>query len=283
MTLQQDLALGLQLSIALTVLGLGLTASWKDATYLFRQPGLLLRSIISMSVVMPLVAVTIAKLFAFPVEVEVAMVALAIAPVPPLLYKKQLGAGGRREYVVGLLVAMGLLSIVLVPLSVEILSHVFSISVLVPPLVVAKIILTSVLAPLALGLVIRQWFPAAEKASSRLIALGGLLLVVGAVMLLYGLWPITRTFLGNGVALILAVFVLIGVLVGHLLGGPVAEDRTTLAISTAQRHPAVALAVASAITASQKSELAVILLYLIIATIVIIPYQKWRARAAQAQ
>src|SRR5450432_631795 len=159
MTLQQDLVLGLQLSIALTVLGLGLTASWKDATYLLREPGLLLRSIISMSVVMPLVAVTIAKLFALPIEVEVAMVALAIAPVPPLLYKKQLGAGGRREYVVGLLVAMGILSIVLVPVSVAILSRVFSLSVLVPPLVVAKIILTSVLVPLAVGLAIRQWFP----------------------------------------------------------------------------------------------------------------------------
>jgi bile acid:Na+ symporter, BASS family len=281
MNLQQYLGLALQISIALTVFGLGLTASWRDATYLLRQPGLLLRSVLAMSVVMPLVAVTIAKLFSFPVEVEAALVALAIAPVPPLLYKKQLGAGGRREYVVGLLVAMGLLSIVLVPVSVAILSRAFSLSVLVPPLVIAKIVLTSVLAPLALGLAIRQWFPAAEKASSHVIALGGLLLVVGAVMLLVGLWPITRTFLGNGVALMLAVFVAIGLLVGHLLGGPVAADRTTLAISTAQRHPAVALAIASAMTASQKPELAVILLYVIIATIVVIPYQKWCTRAAQ--
>lgn len=283
MTAQQYLILALQVSVALMVFGLGLTASWRDATYLLRQPGLLVRSILAMSIVMPVVAVAIAKLFAFPVEVVVALVALAIAPVPPLLYKKQLGAGGRREYVVGLLVTMGLLSIVLVPVSVAILGRVFSADVLVPPLVIAKIIGTSVLAPLAAGLLIRQWFPAAEKASSHIIALAGLLLVVGAVMLLYGLWPVTRTFLGNGVALMLAVFVVIGLCVGHLLGGPVPADRTTLAISTAQRHPAVALAIASATGTAMQSAAAVILLYLIIATIVIIPYQKWRGRATQAQ
>ena len=105
--------------------------------------------------------------------------ALAISPVPPILYKRQLGGGGRREYVVGLLVAMGLLSIVLVPMSVAILNLIFSASVQVSPLVVTRIILTSVLAPLAVGLLIRQWFPVAEKSATHILAVAGLLLVVG--------------------------------------------------------------------------------------------------------
>lgn len=282
MSLQQYLGLALQVSIMLTVLGLGLTATWRDATWLLRQPGLLLRSILAMSIVMPVVAVILAKLLSFPIEVEAALVALSMAPVPPLLYKKQLGAGGRREYVISLLVTMGILSIVLVPLSVALLSRVFSLSVFVAPQAIGKVILMSVLAPLTVGLLIRQWFPAAQKASSHIIALGGLLLVVGGVMLLIGLWPVTRTFLGNGVALMLAGFVVTGLLVGHLLGGPVPVDRTTLAISTAQRHPAVALAIASATGASKQSVLAVILLYLVIATIVIVPYKKWCTRATAA-
>lgn len=283
MTMQQYLGLALQLSIALTVLGLGLTASWQDATYLFRQPALLLRSLLSMSVVMPVVAVLIAQLFAFPFEIELALVALAISPVPPILYKRQLGGGGRREYVVGLLVAMGLLSIVLVPISVEILNLVFSASVTVSPLVVARIILTSILAPLAVGLLIRQWFPVAEKAASHILALAGLLLVVGAGVLLWAMWPIIRGFLGNGVALIFALVALIGLVVGHVLGGPLAGDRTTLAMATAARHPAVALTIASATGASHKSMLAAILLYVVISALVSIPYQKWRARQTQAQ
>ena len=211
-----------------------------------------------------------------------ALVALAISPVPPLLYKRQLGSGGRREYVVGLLVAMGLLSIVLVPVSVAVLNNIFGTDALVPPLAVAKVILTTILVPLAVGLLVRQWFPAAEKASSHIIALAGLLLVVGAVMLLWGLWPVTRTFLGNGVCLMLAVVALLGLLVGHLLGGPVPADRTSLALATAARHPAVALTIASALGAAKSSGLAVILLYVVISFIVAIPYQKWRERAGAA-
>ncbi len=285
MTMQQYLGLALQLSITLTVLGLGLTASWRDATSLFRQPALLLRSVVAMSIVMPLLAVGIARLFSFPVEVEAGLVALAISPVPPILYKKQLGGGGRREYVVGLLVAVGLLSIVLVPLSVAILDAIFATSVLVSPLVVGRIILTSVLLPLAFGLLIRQWFPVAEKSSSHIIALAGLLLVVAAGMLLWGLWPVIRTFLGDGVGLMLAVFALIGLCVGHLLGGPHPGDRTSLALATVSRHPAVALAIASTSpkVSSKQAVLAVILLYLIISALVSFPYQKWRARTPQAQ
>jgi bile acid:Na+ symporter, BASS family len=282
MGLTQYLVLALQVSVALTVLGLGLTASWQDATYLLRHPGLLFRSVLSMGIVMPLVAVAIAMLFSFPVTVEIVLVALMLSPVPPLLYKKQIGAGGDREYVVALLATMGTLSIVLIPLSIAILNAYFATSVQVAPLGVAKVVLTSVLVPLFLGLAIHRWFPAAEKAAGHLITLAGLLLVVGAVLLLYAVWPVTRTFLGNGVALMLAGVVVIGLCVGHLLGGPVPGERTTLAIATAQRHPAVALTIASAISSSKKPELALILLYVVIATIVIIPYQKWRARAARA-
>ena len=282
MTMQHILALTLQASIALTVLGLGLTESWRDASCLFRQPRLLLRSILSMSIVMPLVAVAMAKLFTLPIEIGVALVALSIAPVPPVLFKRELGGGGRRAYVVGLLVAMGLLSIVLVPLSVALLNAVFSTSALVLPTVVAKIILTSVLAPLAVGLLIRQWFPAAERVSAHIIALGTVLLLAAAGVVLWSLWPVTRTFLGNGLVLILVVFALLGLCVGHLLGGPVPGDRTTLAMATSARHPAVAVAIASGTQASKQSVLAVILLYVIVAAIVGFPYQKWRARSASS-
>ena len=53
MTAEQVLGLGLQGSIMLTVLGFGLGATFRDANYLFRHPALLLRCVLSMSVVMP--------------------------------------------------------------------------------------------------------------------------------------------------------------------------------------------------------------------------------------
>jgi len=283
MTASQWLGLILQASIMLTVLGLGLTATFQDATFLFRRPALLLRAVLSMNVVMPVIAAVIATSFALPFEVKVALVALAVSPVPPIIQKKQITAGGREEYVVGLLVAMSVLAIVLVPLTVLILDRVFDRSAAIGPAAVAKIMLMTVLAPLIVGLLIRHWLPASEKASNAIIATAGILLVVAVALLLYGLWPIIRTFIGNGVVLMLAVLAIIGLGVGHLLGGPRPGDRTALAMSTASRHPAVALAIATSGAISEpKPELGIILLYLIVATIVSFPYQKWRASTAGA-
>lgn len=281
MTPQQGILLAAQASIMLTVLGLGLSARWGDATYLFRQPALLFRAVLSMSIVMPLVAAVIATMFHLRPEVQAALVALAVSPVPPILYKKQLATGGRIEYVVGLLVAMALLSIVLVPLTISILARIFSRTASVAPLAVAKIMLTSILAPLAAGLLIRHFWPAAEKASHAVIAIAGMLLLLVCAVLLYGLWPVIRIYIGTGAWAMLLILAAIGLGVGHLLGGPVPADRTALALSTSSRHPAVALTVATsgAIT-DTKAELGIIILYVIIATLIAIPYQKWRTRAA---
>jgi BASS family bile acid:Na+ symporter len=137
--------------------------------------------------------------------------------------------------------------------------------------------LSTVLAPLLTGLLLRHWVPPAEKAAGAIIAVAGILLVVGVVLLLYGLWPVTRTYIGNGVVAMLAALAVIGLAVGHILGGPRAGDRTALAMATSSRHPAVALAIATSGTVSEpKPELAIILLYLLVATLIALPYQKWR-------
>ena len=277
MTAAQWLGLVLQVSIMLTVLGLGLTATQHDATYLLRRPRLLARAVISMNIAMPIIAAMIATTFALPLEVKVALVALAVSPVPPIIQKKQISAGARQEYVVGLLVAMSLLAIVLVPLTVLILDEIFGRAARITPASVAKIMLLTVLTPLLVGLLLRHWVPPAEKAAGAIIAVAGLLLVVGVVLLLYGLWPVTRTYIGNGVVAMLAALAVIGLAVGHILGGPRPGDRTALAMSTSSRHPAVALAIAtSGAVTEPKPELAIILLYLVVATFVALPYQKWR-------
>jgi bile acid:Na+ symporter, BASS family len=277
------LGLAVQSSIMLTVLGFGMTATWREATYLLSTPKLLARAVLSMNIIMPIIAAALVSIFPLRLEVKAALMALAVSPVPPMIQRSQLTAGGRREYVVGLMVAMSVLSIVLVPLTVVILNRMLGSAGVVTPVAVAKIMLKTVLAPLFVGLLVRQWFPAAEKASGAILAAAGILLVVGVVLLLYGLWPTTRSFLGNGVAVMLAVLAAIGLGVGHFLGGPIEGDRTVLAISTSSRHPAVALAIATSgpltVTLARPT-LAIILLYVVVAMIVGIPYKKWRERTA---
>jgi BASS family bile acid:Na+ symporter len=238
-----------------------------------------------MNIIMPFLAVVLVSIFPLQLDVKAALVALTISPVPPMIHRGELKAGGRREYVVGLMVAMSLLAIVLVPLTVVILNRVLGSAAVVTPLMVAKIMLKTVLLPLFLGLLIRQWFPAAEKASGPVLVVANILLAVGVVLLLFGLWPITRPWLGNGLAAMLAVIAAIGLGVGHLLGGPLGGDRTVLAIATASRHPAAALTIATSgpLTATAtKPVLAIILIYVVVSAIVAIPYKKWRERVAGA-
>jgi BASS family bile acid:Na+ symporter len=83
---------------------------------------------------------------------------------------------------------------------------------------------------------------------------------------------------GNGTLLAVALFTIVGIAIGHLLGGPVADNRTVLALATGTRHPGVALAIAAATFPSEKAVLAVVLWHLVVGGIVSAPYARWRTR-----
>ena len=189
----------LKASILLTVLGLGLQATWEDALYLFRHPSLLIRSLVSMNVAMPLVACGLVVATDMPVPVRVALVALALSPVPPILPKKQVKAGGDASYAIGLLAGIAVLAIVVVPVAVPLVAGAFDRDVHVSPLNVAKVMVASVLAPLLLGIAVRAWRPAiAEKFARPVGRVGTALLIAGAAALLYATWPAIRAHVGDG-------------------------------------------------------------------------------------
>jgi bile acid:Na+ symporter, BASS family len=272
----------LKASILLTVFTLGLQTSIEDVLSLLRRPSLLLRSLLAMSVVMPLLAVALDAAFKFHPAVEIALVALALSPVPPVLPKKELKAGGSSSYGFGLLVIAGLFAIVFVPLALEVVERVFSVPLQLSPGQVAQIILLTVLAPLGLGLLVRTIAPPlAERIAKPLSSGATVLLLAGALPILFTKWPAIVSLIGNGTLVAIVVFILVGLTAGHLLGGPDPSDRTVLALSTASRHPGVALAIASANFPQAKLVLPAVLLYLITGAILTIPYLKWRKSKTQ--
>ena len=277
------LRLAITTSIVLVVLGLGLHASWRDTGYLLRHPGLLIRSLLSMNVVMPFVATGLVVAFALPTSVKIALLALAVSPVPPLLPNKELKAGGHASYAIGLLVSIALLAIVTVPIEVSWFSSAFDRSDSITPGRVAKVVLVTVLGPLAIGIALRQWVPAAaEKLARPVGVIGMVLLIVSALPLLVMVWPAVEVLLGDGTLLIIGTMAVIGLVVGHLLGGPDGETRTVLALSTTSRHPAVALAIAAGAGMEGRPALAAVLLYVVVAALVSVPYVMWRRRSAAA-
>src|SRR5271168_2447900 len=104
------------LSIMLIVFGFGLRSTVRDATTLFRHPLLLVRSVLATSVLMPLFAASIVAVFSLRPAIGIALIALAVSPVPPFLPGQQLKLVAQQDYVFGLLGASSLLAIVLAPL-----------------------------------------------------------------------------------------------------------------------------------------------------------------------
>ena len=278
MDLKDLVMLAFRVSILSTVFGFGLRATSSDLLYLGRRPGLLLRSVIAVFVIMPIVAVVLARVFDFRRTVEIALVAIAVSPVPPLLPLKKAKAGGQTSYALGLVAILALLSIVVVPLSVEVLGRVFGRSFAMAPSAVARIVLMSVLLPLCAGMAVRARLPVvADRIEKPVDVVTRVLLPLAVLALVAGSWSAIWAAVGDGAAVPIAAFVAIGLLVGHLMAGPDPHQSVVLALSSAMRHPAIALSIASANFPDERFG-GTILLCLIIDAIVGIPYLAWHRR-----
>jgi len=273
------LPLLLKASLALLVFSLGLSATLQDTTYLFRRPGQLARALVAMFVVLPITALILARVFHPHPAVKIAIVALALSPLPPTFPRKATKQGGSLSYVAGLLVAATLLAVILIPLSLELIERNRNMPLQMRPAAVLTLVFWSLLLPLAAGMVLRKAAPAlAQRAAGPISTIAFAVLVLGVIPILVKVWPALVSLVGNGTLLVMVLLALVGLAAGHILGGPDPEDRTVLALSTASRHPAIAIAIAQANFPDQKLAPAAVLLYVLVSVIAAMPYLRWAKR-----
>ena len=271
--------LALQVSILLTVFGFGLRATTADVLYLVRRPSLLGRSLLSMFVVMPILAAVVARAFTLPHTAEIVLVSLAISPIPPLLPGRERRLGGNPSYGLGLMAIAAMLSIVVVPLAAQLVGWYFMKPFAMSSRAIAAIVLKAVVLPLAAGMALHAMWPDVVVRILKPVALvAQVLLAIGVLAILSGALPAVIALIGDGVLLVLAAFIVAGLAVGHALGGPDADNRLVLALSTASRHPAIALAVAKANFPDEPHLGATILLYLLVNALLGIPLKAWQQR-----
>jgi len=230
----------------------------------------------AMFVVMPALALAMVRTFNLNAAVKIALVTFALSPIPPLMPRRAAKVSIATDYMIGLLVAASLLSIVFVPLAMELLERIFGRPLAMSPGAVAKQMLLGVLAPLGAGMIVRHLAqdvaerltkPVSDIAVSVLAACVTVILVSGRHAL--------AALIGNGTILAITVFVGAGLAVGHLLGGPDAERRSVLAISTSTRHPGLAVAMAQANFPTQKLAAAAVVLCLLAGAVLGAPYMRW--------
>jgi BASS family bile acid:Na+ symporter len=279
MTAAELIRAALPVSLVCTVFALGMRCKLSEATYLFRKPSLLIRSVAAMNVVLPIIAIAIAANAQLHPDVKIALIALAVSPVPPILPPRQLKVVTHEAYVYGLLVATSALSIVLVPLTMALIGSLFGRDLSVEPRAIARTVLVSTLVPLALGMLLRRLWPkVAIRVAPILSMVATAVLLLALVVVLVVGWRAFASLIGDGTLLVFAVFALIGLAVGHVFGGPDPDDQTALALACASRHPGVAIVIGAALFPSQRLIAVAVLLSLLVGSIVSIPYTAWRKR-----
>lgn len=285
MTLADVITLILKASLFLVVFSLGLRATFKDVAYLAARPMLLFKSILSMNIVMLGFSLAAASIFPLPFPLQIALLGLAMAPVPPILTWKQKQAAGTSSYAISLCVTASFLAIILVPLAIALADAVFQADYRMPSIRVVPIVLISVIVPLVLGMLVERLAPAvAARIAQPVATLGTVLLILAALPVLFVTLPEVWVLVGRGLLLFLVLFTAFGLLVGHVLGGPHAHDRVVLALATGTRHPGVAMAIAAYNFPGEKAAVAVVLLHVFIGALVAIPYVKLaRIRQAPAE
>lgn len=270
----------LPVSLALTVFANAMRAEKEDLLFFLHHRRLLLVSLLSIFVLAPVAAIATIEWIDIPLAVRVAIATMSVSIVPPLLPWKQLEASGNRHYGIGLTVIVAVLTIGFVPLQVDLLGRVSNHPYGVPAWEIARYVLLVVLVPTALGaLAGSRWKSLADRVSLPLAHFAGIGMLVASLVVLAVALPDFPRVLSLHTVGAIVIFNLATLAVGHLLGGPQRDRAVVLAMSTASRHPALALAIAAVNYPGEKYT-AAILLCVIVNMLVTMPYLRWQAKRA---
>jgi BASS family bile acid:Na+ symporter len=273
----EALMLSVKFSVAALIMATGMGAKFSDISYLWRRPQLLLQSLLAMYVVVPVAALVIVRVLPLNSNIKIALLVLAVSAGAPLL-PRRLQHFGSNAYTFSLLIISSLLAVFVVPTWLALLKSYFNLSAEFSIIDVAAVIAKTFLLPLVVGMTIATIFPTAYKLiASKLWAIAWIIFIFSVLALLVLNWQFLLQIRGPGIAA-LVILMIVAAIVGHTLGGPNPETRTTLAIACCTRHLGVAVVVATAL----RDPPAVILLaaYIFCSALVSIPYLRWQQKTA---
>ena len=271
------LKLVLLLGVVMLVVAIGIRARLEQPLLLLRSPALALRAMVAMYVALPAFVLVLVWLMPLQAGVGAVLLGFAVSPVLPPWAKKGAAVGGQSDYVIGLQVLSSIVAVLVVPFMIWIVYRMFGVATNLDPLAVEMVLLITVAAPLALGMGLARLYPGAARLADRADRVGGVVLLLGAVVLLIVNGRAILGVIGQGTLIATVAVILFGLLVGHLLGGPDPGNRGALAEATVLRHPAIALLLASgAFPEREATVLGAVLMYLVASLLLSVPYERWR-------
>jgi bile acid:Na+ symporter, BASS family len=271
------------LTIFTLMFALGVNHSFEELTYLWRQPGLLLRSLIAVVLLVPMVVVLLLWVFDLPPAMATGLGVLAAAPGAPLTYKRSQMAGGDPAYTASLQLTLALLAVGITPLTLALFSSLFDVVIEgVTLFQVARQVAQVTFLPVIIGLSFKQLAPRlAEVLRKPVFVLANILFILLLLMLilLLAFAPKLRAMLHvGGIAMVaILLMVVVSLAIGHLLGGPRRNQRSALATACIARNIGLALFIAELSDYGQHF-IPTLLTYMILGGLLAVPYAVWSKR-----
>jgi len=223
-----------------SMLGMGLGLTIGQIATPLRNLRLVVLSLVGNFLMMPLVALVLARALRLDEPLGVGLLLLGAAAGAPFLPKLAQIARGNLAFAVGLMVLLMVVTVGYLPIVLPILLP----GVSVNPTKIARSLFLLMLLPLAGGLWFKAKVPiAAARIKPTLDRTSNLSLTLLIVLLsVLNVRSVLAVF-GTGGILAGVLFLAAGFGVGWVLGGPSADTRTVLGLGTAQRNIAAALVV----------------------------------------
>lgn len=226
------------------LLGAGLQADRERLISALKNYGVLGRALLANFVIVPVFGVLAARLFQLNGEVATGVLLMAIAPgVPLVIYSGARKQGGSLGLAIALAIIMPALTVLTFPLTAPLVlprtAHITAGDIL-------RSLVLFQLVPLLIGMAVARRAPAVAERLARPVRI---IFVVTLIALLALLAPAIAKSVGSvyGSRAILTMFVLVvlSIVTGWLLGGPVDEYRRTVSIATALRNIGLCLVIAT--------------------------------------
>ncbi len=264
-------------SLLLLVLSFGLETSLADAFAFLQEPLLSVSAMAAMFLVVPAVALGLSLLLPLVPATKFALLALAVSPMPPVFPGKGAKVGGGSRYVMSLFVLATAVTFLAAPLILLLEARLVGVGLAFEARRIALTLAVTAVIPLGAGLLVGHAAPQLAKRIVHPLAVGGkLLLGLTALLALAIAAPAMWQAVGNFTLVACATLAAAALSGGHFLGGPGQGNRAALATAASLRRPGVALAMAaSAGTSDSQQVAATILIYLVLATLLGIGYERW--------
>ncbi|CAD5979796.1 Putative sodium dependent transporter [Planktothrix tepida] len=270
--------------LTLFVLMFSMAIHWKieDVVWIWKQPSLLLRSLLSVLIAVPLLGALTVFIPGLTVAQRIGIGAMIACPGAPMIPFKSIKAGGQPKFIASLQFTVCVLAIVSIPLTAAILSQFYPNQAWLSPQDIANQVLFAQVLPMGIGVLLAQYVPQlAEDWVEPVNKIAKLMLLLALIILLAV--SLEKVLNAGFIAyLVMGLLSIASLVCGHVLGGPKPETRTVLAYATATRNAGLAVLLVSLnfpnLDFIKSGIIDTLITYALIAAIVSIPYTAWRKR-----